>query len=201
MPPVRSKRSALLALCLAFFLGALPGHAWAHPADVHPPSGVFFGAAPDIDPVIGVVAQGLFAYPVLQQPGDQPVSVTNDPQSLTQFGMAADFGSIGLLAHNFLAGAKFFDLTPGQRIYLIFGANRVETFEVTRILKFQALSPHSPYSDFRELGNTSTITAAELFKLAYGGNYHLTFQTCIEWNGEKSWGRLFVIAEPPGDEH
>lgn len=192
----RSKRLVLLALSLVFVMYALPGQAWAHPAQAVPAS----IPLPDAEPVIGVVAEGLFAYPVLQQSKDHPLSVTSEPQSLTQFGLAAGFGNIGLLAHNYLAGASFFDLTTGQRVYLIFGAKRVEVFVITRILKFQALTPHSPYSEFRELEETSTITAAEMFRLAYGGSYHVTFQTCIEREGEKSWGRLFVIAEPLVDE-
>jgi hypothetical protein len=36
----------------------------------------------------------------------------------------------------------------------------------------------------------------ELFETAYAGNYHLTLQTCIENNGDVSWGRLFIIARP-----
>jgi len=35
-----------------------------------------------------------------------------------------------------------------------------------------------------------------MFDLAYKGDRHLTFQTCIERDGSRSWGRLFVIAEP-----
>ena len=72
----------------------------------------------------------------------------------------------------------------------------METFVVTRILKYQALTPNSIYSEFREVGSTTTITTTDMFDLAYKGDYHLTFQTCIEQGGNKSWGRMFVIAEP-----
>ncbi len=195
----RSKRLLLLALGLVFLLGALPGPVFAHPAQIGTGPGLspFFDAPADRgDHVIGVVAAGLFAYPVVQQSKDQPVSVSKANDTVTQFGMAADLGNIGLLAHNYLAGSRFFDLTLGQRIYIVHDSGRVEPFVVTRILRFQALTPHSAYSDFRELGDTAVISAGEMFSLVYSGEYHITFQTCIEKDGEKSWGRLFVLAEP-----
>jgi hypothetical protein len=35
-----------------------------------------------------------------------------------------------------------------------------------------------------------------LFNMAYGGEHHLTLQTCIESQGDFAWGRLFIIAKP-----
>jgi hypothetical protein len=35
-----------------------------------------------------------------------------------------------------------------------------------------------------------------MFKRVYFSNRHVTFQTCIEAEGNLSWGRLFVIAVP-----
>jgi hypothetical protein len=40
------------------------------------------------------------------------------------------------------------------------------------------------------------LNAEQMFKRVYFGDRHVTFQTCIESNGELSWGRLFIIAEP-----
>jgi hypothetical protein len=40
------------------------------------------------------------------------------------------------------------------------------------------------------------LTTEQMFNKAYRGDRHVTFQTCIEANGEPSWGRLFVIATP-----
>lgn len=203
MTSSRSKRFFLLASLLVFLLGSHPSQALARagwPGEARAtlltgPVRLSRGEA-----VIGVVAAGLFAFPVDQQRQDQPVSVTTSRERLTQFGMAAELGNIGLLAHNHLAGADFFKLQTGQRIYAVFESGRVERFIITRILRFQALTPHSANSDFREVGGTSIIPANEMFALAYSGSYHLTFQTCIEQDGEKSWGRLFVIAEPLAQE-
>jgi hypothetical protein len=35
-----------------------------------------------------------------------------------------------------------------------------------------------------------------LFFQTYGQADHVIFQTCIENNGKRTWGRLFVLAEP-----
>jgi hypothetical protein len=40
------------------------------------------------------------------------------------------------------------------------------------------------------------MTARQVFKRVYAGERHVTFQTCIERLGNRSWGRLFVLAVP-----
>jgi hypothetical protein len=72
----------------------------------------------------------------------------------------------------------------------------METFIVTRKLRYQALDPFNQYSQFRTLDGSETISSTEMFNRAYGGSFHLTFQTCIERDGNSSWGRIFIIAEP-----
>ncbi|MCL4268439.1 MAG: hypothetical protein KJZ72_02790, partial [Anaerolineales bacterium] len=51
-------------------------------------------------------------------------------------------------------------------------------------------------SDFRDLETESILTAEQLFNQVYRGEFHLTLQTCIENEGNSSWGRLFIIAKP-----
>jgi hypothetical protein len=142
----------------------------------------------------GVYVKDGFSLTVVQQPYSSFVSTEAD--TITQFGMAAQFGNIGLLAHNYLAGEKFFDLEIGQQIYVFHGTESVEIFVVTEIIEYQAISPNSPYSDFTDLATGSTLNANDLFHKVYKGDRHITFQTCIEKDGELSWGRLFVIAVP-----
>jgi hypothetical protein len=69
---------------------------------------------------------------------------------------------------------------------------------VKQILHYQALSPSSPYSDFLDLDdpNGTRISVETLFYKVYTQNGTLVLQTCIEANGNSSWGRLFVIAVP-----
>ncbi|HSK89400.1 MAG TPA: hypothetical protein VK880_13640, partial [Anaerolineales bacterium] len=115
---------------------------------------------------------------------------------ITQFGMASQFGNVGLLAHNNLSGRFFSQLAAGQEVRLVYGDGKIEYFVITQILKFQALEPTSPYSSFRSLSNDEMLTAGELFNRVYRGERHVIFQTCIAGPGSLSWGRLFVIATP-----
>ena len=113
--------------------------------------------------------------------------------------MAAEVGNVGLLAHNHLAGKTFMDLSFGDEVRLVYGDGETEYFIVTEILRYQALQPYSPYSEFRDLETNQTITAVDLFRKVYRGDRHVTFQVCIEANGVDAWGRLFIVAQPkPG---
>ena len=48
----------------------------------------------------GVYVPGVMAYPVLQQPGADAGYVSTQANTVTQFRMAGQFNSIGLLAHD-----------------------------------------------------------------------------------------------------
>lgn len=110
--------------------------------------------------------------------------------------MASAYGTVGLLAHNYLAGASFQSIERGDEIILIYGDGRTQTFLVEDIQRYQALQPFSPYSNFRDLDTDAVLTAEQLFNKVYRGDFHLTLQTCIEHEGNLSWGRLFIIAKP-----
>jgi hypothetical protein len=150
----------------------------------------------DANVLRGVYVPGVLALPIAQQPYGYPAFVSENPNEVTQFSMAAEVGNVGLLAHNYLAGNYFLMLAPGQEVSLVYGDGRIEAFIVKRVVRYQALSPLSPYSEFRDLETNVVITAEELFRLVYRGERHVTFQTCINAEGNASWGRLFVIAEP-----
>ena len=147
----------------------------------------------------GVYVSDVLALPVVQQPSNNASYVSNRDGEVTQFSMASQFGNIGLLAHNHLAGRSFPQLAAGQEVRLVYGNGKIETFVVTEVLKYQALKPNSPYSDFRSLDDGKTLNAEQMFKLVYFGDKHVTFQTCIESNGNASWGRLFIIAIPKAE--
>jgi hypothetical protein len=144
----------------------------------------------------GIYVIGAMGLPVVQQPGDKAGFVSSVDETVTQFGMVNQFGNIGLLAHNNLAGKNFFPLTPGQLVLLVFGNGDVSTFIITQVLRYQAYEPYNPYSNFRNLDNGLEYSAEDVFRQAYMGERHVTLQTCIAENGEASWGRLFVIAIP-----
>ena len=87
----------------------------------------------------------------------------------------------------------------GDEVRLVYGDGSLEYFIVTESLEYQALQPYSPYSEFRDLETSQTISAEELFRKVYRGERHVTFQVCIAANGVDAWGRLFVIAQPKPD--
>ena len=144
----------------------------------------------------GVYVPRVLALPVVQQPVGNPGYVSQSPDVITQFEMAAEIGNIGLLAHNNLAGQEFTNLSLGDEVRLVYGDGKVEYFVVTQMLRYQALQPYSPYSEFRDLETSQTITAEALFRKVYRGDRHVTFQVCIAADGIDAWGRLFIIAQP-----
>ena len=144
----------------------------------------------------GVYVPDVLALPIIQQPTGNAGYVSSKLGEVTQFGMAAQFGNIGLLAHNHLSGSSFSQLAIGQEVRLVYGNGKVEYFVIAQIIQFQALDPNSPYSSFRDLTSNETMTAEQLFNKVYRGERHVTFQTCIASSESLSWGRLFIIATP-----
>jgi hypothetical protein len=150
----------------------------------------------DANVLRGVYVANVLNLPIVQQPADRPYYVSNRNGEITQFGMASRYGSIGLLAHNTLSGKTFSNLKIGQEVQLVYGDGSVEYFEIRQILHFQAMEPESVSSSFRNLDRNEVLSAGEMFNRAYVGGQRLVFQTCIEGEGNVSWGRLFAIAMP-----
>jgi hypothetical protein len=150
----------------------------------------------DVNTLSGVYVPNVLALPVIQQPSGDDGYVSNKDDQTTQFAMASQFGSVGLLAHNYLSGRFFSELAVGQEVRLVYGNGRVEYFVITEILRYQALEPNSQLSSFRSLDHSEILSAEQMFKRVYAGERHVTFQTCIAANGTVSWGRLFVVAKP-----
>lgn len=137
------------------------------------------------------------AVQIAQQPAGNDNFVTSFPNYVTEYRAASNFGTIGLLAHNYLAGQYFFQISMGQEIELVYGDNHIEKFIVTNIQRYQALSPNSPTSDFIDLVSGEYLTASQLFNKVYRNQSgHLVLQTCIYADENPTWGRLFIIAEP-----
>lgn len=144
----------------------------------------------------GVYIPEILAARVVQQPTGNNEFVSPRQNMVTQFGLASQFGSTGLLAHNELAGESLSLLREGQKFHLIYGNGQTVAFVVTEILNYQALEPTSTSSNFVDLENGGLLTASELFSKIYVRLGQVIFQTCISAEGNRSWGRLFVIAEP-----
>jgi hypothetical protein len=190
--------SFLVFLFTAFFLNLDSTQAIADPSGALPGFADFSRSVQNGDAKVlrGVYVPDVLALPVVQQPADRPYYVSNRDGEATQFGMASQYGNIGLLAHNTRSGKFFSRLSIGQQVRLVYGDGRVEDFVVANILRFKATAPESVSSSFRNLDRNETLSAGEMFNRAYVGERRLVFQTCIEANGNSSWGRLFIIALP-----
>jgi hypothetical protein len=142
---------------------------------------------------------GLYSPSGLQlrvdQQGGDPLHVNTNWGWASQFGLAAQYGSLGLLAHNFLSGAAFADVGIGQELDAVFGDGTVRRYSVNTIRRFQALRPTDPYSDMLDLATGLRLSSTDTFMQVYKGD-RLVLQTCITENGDPIWGRLFVIAGP-----
>ncbi len=144
----------------------------------------------------GVYFPDLLASPVVQQPDTDPSYISFQSDVLTQYGLPAQLGVTALLAHNHLAGAKFFDLQPGQQIILVYGTGATKTYQVERIYQYQAEEPAQATSALIDLQTGERLTAAEVFARHYMESGQLVFQTCIARDGIATWGRIFIQAQP-----
>jgi len=189
--------TALLIALISVF--AMPAQAYAlGEATPLPTLPTFIGNVVDGNENVlrGIYVADVMAFPVVQQPSGNPGYVSTTEATITQFGMASQFGNIGLLAHNYLAGYSFPQVKAGDTIVLIYGDGHTHSFTVEEVLSYQALTPYSPYSSFKDLQSGATLSAEELFNKVYRGDFHVTLQTCIDNAGVSSWGRLFIIAKP-----
>jgi hypothetical protein len=187
-----------LAIFISIFFNPNPGFALGN-GEASLPSFTEFSKSVqnnEANVLRGVYVPDVLAFPVVQQPLGNAGHVSFNDGEITQFGLPAQFGNVGLLAHNDLSGRFFSQLAVGQEVRLVYGNGKVEYFVISEVLRYQALQPTNPYSSFRNLSSNETLTAEQMFDKVYRGDRHVTFQTCIEANGNLSWGRLFVIAVP-----
>jgi hypothetical protein len=143
--------------------------------------------------IVGVFVANTLANPVVQQPSNNLLYVSTKANTLTQFRRAWQAGTTGLLAHNYLAGAHFFNIKTGSQVYLINWDGSYRLYEVYAIEDYQAVT----LTSFRDLSTGKGVGQYTLFDRIYRSkNDRLVFQTCIEKNGSSSWGRRFILARP-----
>lgn len=153
----------------------------------------------DSSKVVGVYVDEILAVRVVKQ--SSPSHVSNIFNSVTRFDQADLFGSVGLLAHNYLSGAHFSKIDIGTKINLVYGDGSSKEYTVTNIEQYQALSPDDPYSNFINLEEPDLqVSSTHVTKKMYGTSGTLVLQTCITKDGNLNWGRLFIIATPAIEE-
>lgn len=128
------------------------------------------------------------SFGIASQNGD-PMAVTIDPGLVTLYETAYDTGVIGLLAHNYLAGEAFYQLDPGERLYL-----GRQAYQVREVIQYQTLSPY----EFLDLATGELLTGEEAIQAVYLDRKpgSLVLQTCLEKYGDPDWGVTFWVATP-----
>jgi hypothetical protein len=124
-------------------------------------------------------------YPVIQQP--DPLYVSSQPDTLTQFSRA---DNVGLLAHNYLAGAGILMLTTGDVIITYDQDDNSSVYIVDTIYRYRVFDLHY----YRDLATGAWLDGWGLLAAMYADG--LTLQTCISSGDNLTWGRLFVHAAP-----
>lgn len=134
---------------------------------------------------------------VVRQPAGSPGYVSASPTVATNFTLAEQRGVHGFLAHADLGGKKFQTLSVDDLILMITGDGQIQSYSVFAILRFQAVRPNDPFSEYIDLDHgEARLTNREVFAIAYGLSGSLVLQTCMSNDGDDAWGRLFVIATP-----
>ncbi len=146
--------------------------------------------------VRGVYVPGVLADPVIRQTVGSPNYVSQVEGVITQFSLAEQYHTIGLLAHNDLAGQSFINLRLGQEVMIVNGDGRILHYTVATIDRYRALDPSGTVGNFVNISTEVLYSAADIFSMYYQKGDQVTFQTCIQGDGNSSWGRLFVTAMP-----
>lgn len=144
----------------------------------------------------GVYVQDVLQLPIVQQPPENPVYVSNKPGVVTQYRSAAKNGITGLLAHNYLSGELFDQLTVGQEVRIVYGNRLVRRYQVASVQRFQKLNPSDLQSEYLDLSDGMKMTTTQVFQEFYQGSEHVTFQTCLKEGEMWNWGLVFVVATP-----
>ena len=150
--------------------------------------------------VRGIYVKGVLALPVIQQPIGDFVFVSNEDGVTTEFQNSARHGVIGIIAHNQLSGKLFYELKPGDEVFVVYGDSSLRHFRVTKTVQYQRLERDNPTSDFIDLSNGEKLTSTQVFQRHYQGKERITLQTCLENEGILNWGIIFVTAIPIVEE-
>lgn len=198
---MKKRKDGIIAKCLLFVGLTLTVFAFIAPTRQVAAGGAFASPLPTLedfasrvfngeaDTLRGVYVPDVLALPVAQQPPENPGYVSPGASTLTEFAAASKAGNVGLLAHNYLAGRLFFMLQPADLIILVYGDARAEFFAVESVHRYEVFSGGVYKTEAGEL-----LNGRELFNAMYGGERHVTLQTCIAKGDDLNWGRLFVVA-------
>jgi hypothetical protein len=136
------------------------------------------------------------AVSIISQPEGNDRYVSSQRDELTLYEPALQNGVTGLLAHNYLAGAQFYELTVGQILWVFYTPHKAQAYEITTATSYQRLRQPESSDTYVRLDNQQELSTAAVFGEYYSGDHRLVLQTCLEKEGDRSWGLFFVVAKP-----
>ncbi len=147
------------------------------------------------DQVVGIYVEDKIAMPMVQQLEGDHAFISSLPNTVTQFGLPADYGVLGVLAHNTEAGADFYSLEEGDVVFAVYGDGTLNRYQIENSEVWQAFNPHDPYNgSFESVETQETVSLRDLFMDTYTTPDTLVFQTCFAQGDNSEWGRLFITA-------
>jgi hypothetical protein len=144
--------------------------------------------------VRGIYIQNVLALPIIQQPQGNIAFVSDDDETITEFQSASMNGVTGLLAHNYLSGALFYNIQQGDEIFIVYGNGTLRRYHVNQISQYQRLERSNLRSNFVDLSSSENLTSDQVFTRYYRGVHRVTLQTCLARNGFSNWGLQFTQA-------
>ncbi len=146
--------------------------------------------------IVGIYIEDKLAMPIVQQPEDDHAFISSRKDTLTQFALPADYGVIGVLAHNTEAGEAFYELELGDVVVVVYGNGATDRYEITNDEVWKAYNPQDAYNGtFESMSTRETLSLRDLFIQTYTKPDTLVFQTCYAQGSNLQWGRLFITAE------
>ncbi|HRI05370.1 MAG TPA: hypothetical protein PLV59_00225 [Candidatus Dojkabacteria bacterium] len=114
--------------------------------------------------------------------------------------MSVQPNCIALLAHNHLSIGHHLEreVMEQDSVFVANDFGQVLHFKVSNVLRYRAVPPISNFQKFVDLESGAVFDTITIFNYLYHNELdipYLVMQTCIENDGDFSWGRQFVVAE------
>lgn len=138
---------------------------------------------------VRVYAPGVFNFPIV---GQDQGEVTGQADEVSLFeGPFLEYGVVGLLGHDYLAGSEFYELEQGDWLIVWLEGGGLEAYQIAEIRQFQAVGSVYPFQAFADLETGTVLSEEEVFEAMYRRPGGLVLQTCIDGG----WGLAFWVGE------
>jgi len=117
------------------------------------------------------IAGPTFDLAVVQQADEHDIPASDGV--VAQYLWATKYSTLGFMAHDYLAGAHFYNLSIGDMLIVTMADGEQENYRVSSI---QIFGHNANRTEFYRDG--ATYSTAEYFNMIYTGARHVILQTC-----------------------